>query len=192
VWLSDDYDHQGVWIIDRVIDSDMVLNVPNSPTPNLYKLIWLQIVYSAHEDNAPIVYVLPEGGGYTPMVLQSTTQIDDMYSVAVFALTIRPIRHRKRFPSVPWIARYSSIALRWIRDVFRNPRRSSCWAWVVFCSGKGFLITRHHLQYSQTKGPANCAGPVFARCAIRTRPDLRLRSSIRNWMPKLIPRSGVP
>ncbi len=102
VWLNEDYGHQGIWIVDRVIDSDMVLSVPNSPVQNLYKLLWLQIVYSSQEDNAPIVYVLPEGGDYTPMVLQSTTPIDDKYNSAVYALTIMPNPTSETISIRPW------------------------------------------------------------------------------------------
>lgn len=90
VWLNEDNGHQGVWIVDRTA-SDMVLNVSNFPEQNPYKELWLQIVYSAQNDEVPMIYVLPEGGAtYIPMVFQSKTQIDTLYFSAWYKLTIEP------------------------------------------------------------------------------------------------------
>jgi hypothetical protein len=41
-WLDQDNGHQGVWVVDRSIYSDMVASVKNSPVQNPYKQIWLQ------------------------------------------------------------------------------------------------------------------------------------------------------
>ena len=91
VWLNEDNGHQGVWIVDRSLASDMILSILNSPVQNPYKEVWLQIVYSAQNNEAPMIYVIPDGGvNYTPMVLQSKTPIDAMYSSALYKLTIQP------------------------------------------------------------------------------------------------------
>jgi hypothetical protein len=92
VWLAEENGHQGVWVVDRSIYSDMVASVQNYPKQNPYKEIWLQITYSAQEGNAPMIYVLPDGNinSYIPMNLISKVKVDDYYYNAVYSLTIRP------------------------------------------------------------------------------------------------------
>lgn len=92
VWLDEDNGHQGVWVVDRSIYSDMVATVDNNPVRNAYKQVWLQITYSAQDDEAPMIYVVPEGNinAYVPMNLVSKTAVDDNYFHAVYSLTIRP------------------------------------------------------------------------------------------------------
>jgi hypothetical protein len=54
MWLNEDNGHQGVWIVDRSIESDMILNVPNIPRWDPYQESWLQVVYSAQNGDAPM------------------------------------------------------------------------------------------------------------------------------------------
>jgi hypothetical protein len=92
VWLDQDNGHQGVWVVDRSIYSDMVATVKNVPVQNPYKEIWLQITYSAQEGEAPMIYVVPNGNpnAYTPMHMVSKNAVDNNYFHAVYSLTIRP------------------------------------------------------------------------------------------------------
>jgi hypothetical protein len=92
VWLDQDNGHQGVWVVDRSIYSDMVATVDNNPVRNAYKEIWLQITYSAQNGEAPMIYVVPDGNlnAYAPMNLVSKTAVDNNYFHAVYSLTIRP------------------------------------------------------------------------------------------------------
>jgi hypothetical protein len=92
IWLEEDNGHQGVWVVDRSIESDMVATVKNSPVQNPYKQIWLQITYSAQNGEAPAIYVVPNGdiSAYAPMTLVSKNAVDNNYYHAVYSLTIRP------------------------------------------------------------------------------------------------------
>jgi hypothetical protein len=92
VWLDEDNGHQGVWIVDRSIYSDMVATVKNYPKQNPYKQIWLQITYAAQNGEAPMIYVVPDGNlnAYTPMSLIKKDAVDGNYFQAVYSLTIRP------------------------------------------------------------------------------------------------------
>jgi len=92
IWLDEDNGHQGVWVVDRSIESDMVATVKNYPKQNPYKQIWLQITYSAQNGAAPMIYVLPDGNinAYAPMTLVSKNAVDNYYYHAVYSLTIRP------------------------------------------------------------------------------------------------------
>jgi hypothetical protein len=72
LWLAEDGGHVGVWRTGGLIQ----LYVPNAPTPNRWKWIWLQITYNAGNDYSPViqtepawvqkdlVYSLDAGGGY--------------------------------------------------------------------------------------------------------------------------------
>jgi hypothetical protein len=92
VWLDQDNGHQGVWVVDRSIYSDMVATVKNYPKQNPSKEIWLQITYSAQNGEAPMIYVVPDGNlnAYAPMKLVSKNAVDSTYYHAVYSLTIRP------------------------------------------------------------------------------------------------------
>jgi hypothetical protein len=90
VWLENDYGHQGVWIVDRALQSDMLIGVPNYPQQNPYKEIWIQLVYSSQGGLAPILYVQPDAQGYEMISLVSSTKIDSMYSYALYHFIIKP------------------------------------------------------------------------------------------------------
>ena len=90
VWLENDYGHQGVWIIDRSLKSDILIGVPNSPRQNPYKDIWIQLVYSSQGDSAPILYVQPDAQGYDMISLVSSAKVDSMYSYALYHFIIKP------------------------------------------------------------------------------------------------------
>jgi hypothetical protein len=92
VWLDQDNGHQGVWIVDRSIYSDMVATVKNFPKQNPYKQIWLQITYAAQNGEAPMIYVLPDGSNAQPQPMQLVKKeaVDNYYVHAVYSLTIRP------------------------------------------------------------------------------------------------------
>jgi hypothetical protein len=90
VYLPNDYGHQGVWIVDRAQQSDMLIGVPNLPRQNPYKEIWIQLVYSSQDGLAPMLYVQPDSQGYEVINMVSSTKIDAMYSYALYHVTLKP------------------------------------------------------------------------------------------------------
>jgi hypothetical protein len=91
VYLAQDYGHDGVWIVDRAQESDMIFGVFNSQQPNPYKEIWIQLVYSAQDGMAPMLYVQPGGTtGYEAMDMVGSTKIDAMYSYAQYHVILKP------------------------------------------------------------------------------------------------------
>lgn len=90
VYLAEDYGHQGVWIVDRAQESDMLIGIPNFPQPNPYKEIWIQLVYSSQDGLAPMLYVQPDTQGYEAIDFVSSNQIDDMYSYALYHVILKP------------------------------------------------------------------------------------------------------
>jgi hypothetical protein len=91
-WLSEDYGHKGVWVLDRSIMSDMIISVPNSPQSDPSIELWMQIVYSSEDGRAPMIYVLPNGDDiqYAPMTRIKTQSIDNYYNYALYSLTVKP------------------------------------------------------------------------------------------------------
>lgn len=82
-WKSEDLGHAGVWKFEDF----MLLDVPNNPEPNEYKLIWLQLTYYADETNEPEVLTIPEE---TSVEVVNKVPVDDNYYHVTFLLTLMP------------------------------------------------------------------------------------------------------
>jgi hypothetical protein len=91
-WLSEDYGHKGVWVLDRSILSDMIISVPNSPQSEPSIELWIQIVFASEGNENPPVFVIPDGifDRYKPMHLIEKHSIDNVYSYALYNLMIKP------------------------------------------------------------------------------------------------------
>jgi hypothetical protein len=93
-WLSQDVDHQGVWVVGRQNgNSAMVVTIPNRPQPNLSKDIWLQITYSAQSGAAPGIVVSYQDASGAMQVqainaIGAPVQLDPYYWQAVYSATL--------------------------------------------------------------------------------------------------------
>ena len=78
--------HQGIW----GYEDDISVFLPNNPTQNPYKEMWVQITYTA--SNAPNLYVLPEGNAadYVFMTLVENLDIDDGWFHATYHALVEP------------------------------------------------------------------------------------------------------
>lgn len=78
--------HQGIWGFEL----DIWVDIPNSPVPNPYKEVWLQITYTA--SNAPNIFVVPEGdmGQYAFMNLVENVSLDNGWYHAVYSVMVEP------------------------------------------------------------------------------------------------------
>jgi hypothetical protein len=65
IWVKEDSGHQGLWIVDRGQSSNMSIKVKNLAYVGAGGEIWLQIVYASQGGNAPMIYVLPDGGVFS-------------------------------------------------------------------------------------------------------------------------------
>lgn len=83
LWKETDNGHQGVWRIEDYIQ----LDVPNSPTPNDYKDIWLQVTYSAGYGHAPLEVTQPFSASSEVVNL---TQLDAYYWHVTYHIRIEP------------------------------------------------------------------------------------------------------
>jgi hypothetical protein len=91
-WLTEDYGHKGVWVVDRSNVSEMNVRVPNSPQSDPSIELWIQIIYASEDNENPPVYVVPDGifDRYKPMHLMEKQPIDNVYMYALYNLTIKP------------------------------------------------------------------------------------------------------
>ncbi len=78
--------HQGIWGFEL----DIWVDIPNNPTPNPYKQVWVQITYTA--SNAPNIFVVPEGdfGEYAFMDLVDNVALDNGWYHAVYSVIVEP------------------------------------------------------------------------------------------------------
>lgn len=78
--------HQGIW----GFEDDIWVEIPNSPIPNPYKQLWLQITYTA--SNAPNIFVIPNGdfSQYAFMDLVANTILDNGWYHAVYSVFVEP------------------------------------------------------------------------------------------------------
>jgi hypothetical protein len=92
VYLPKDYGHDGVWIVDRAQQSDMLFGIYNSPNDNPYKKIRIQLVYSSQDGLAPMLYVQADNQPYEVINMVSSAKIagDAMYSYAFYDIIIKP------------------------------------------------------------------------------------------------------
>jgi hypothetical protein len=93
IWLPEDNGHQGVWIVDQSIRSNMIARIENDKTQRPDKNIWVQITYSSQGGAAPMLYVIPNGvtSAYQPLALVGTPNaLGDGYFTAAYSLTIHP------------------------------------------------------------------------------------------------------
>jgi hypothetical protein len=84
-WLAEDGSHAGVWIVDHWAGTDMAVSVPSRPDQN--QRILFQIVYSAPEGNAPMVYFVSDDSPnicLQMMVLVGQNRMDENYCVATY------------------------------------------------------------------------------------------------------------
>lgn len=83
LWKATDNGHQGVWRFEDYIQ----LDVPNSPTPNEYKDIWLQITYSAGYGHTPLILTQPF---YSAIETVNVVQLDQYYWHVTYHVRIEP------------------------------------------------------------------------------------------------------
>lgn len=78
--------HQGIWGFEL----DIWVDIPNSPIPNPYKEVWVQITYTA--SNAPNIFVVPEGNfsEYAFMNLVENVSLDNGWYHAVYSVIVEP------------------------------------------------------------------------------------------------------
>ena len=109
-YVSNDFEHVGVWNIQGDSASGMIVHISNFSQPKETKKIWVQLVYdSGIQDLPPWLFVLPNGDedpAPPTMVLEEFHQVDDIYAKATFSLEIHPnpphelIRIRPRYWNV--------------------------------------------------------------------------------------------
>ncbi len=90
VWLAEDYGHKGIWIVDRMNASNMFIEIRNFPDKNLYKEIWLQLVYSSQNDAPPVLSVSADDGAYLPIENLMTQKLDSMYTYGLYKIILIP------------------------------------------------------------------------------------------------------
>ncbi len=92
VWLAEEKELQGVWILNCNTNYGMIMDIPNGSEGK----IWLQMVYASANDWVPSVWVLDDGNtdDARSMILVEQQAINDSYSYAVYQATMNPsLRH---------------------------------------------------------------------------------------------------
>ena len=82
-WKSEDQGHFGVWKFEE----SMVLEIPNSPTPNEYKELWIQVTYYSDEGLDPSILTIPDA---TEVEVIANVPLDDWYRHGTYRVRIEP------------------------------------------------------------------------------------------------------
>lgn len=81
-WKEEDFGHFGVWTFEDFI----LLDIPNSPIPNEFKHIWLQVTFTAADGLDPEFVSVP-GSSFEVI---DKFMVDDFYWHGTYLLTIEP------------------------------------------------------------------------------------------------------
>jgi len=96
--------YQGLW----VIENRMELFLPNSPIPNPYKEIWLQITYFADKQRDPLIVTNPASAAFDPIDKQDLT---DGYVRATYSILLESNPTEETVYIMPWDC---------FRDIFKE------------------------------------------------------------------------